>query len=187
MRKPHASTRRRLRYRRAAAPLVALLIGACSSEALPPQPVLRFAPSERRPAPGLAGPTLDGGRAELSALRGQIVIVNEWASWCGPCAKEAPELVSVARGHANRGVAFLSIDYKDQNVSAAAFARIHGQTWPSIVDHSGGLLLDLQPWFAPYPPNTLVIDRQGRVAARIIGGTTRGVLEALITYTEANP
>ena len=165
----------------------AVLVSGCARSAAPPQPVLRFAAAERRAAPDLAGPTLTGGSADLSSLRGQIVVVNEWASWCGPCIKEAPELVAVARAHAGRGVSFLSIDYRDQDVSARRFAEQHGQSWPSIIDHSGAQLIGFARWFPAYPPNTVIIDAKGRVAARIIGATTRQILEALITYTQDHP
>jgi thiol-disulfide isomerase/thioredoxin len=123
-------------------------------------------PAERQAAPSVAGDLLDGGRFDLSEARGQVVVVNFWASWCSPCRAEAADLEAVYQATKAKGVTFLGINIRDDRDKARAFLRGRA-TYPSIFDPAGRLALD----FDDVPPNTipatLIIDRAGRLAVVI--------------------
>jgi len=147
--------------------LVALVLGlsACTdSGAASSEPFQFFPAAQREPAPALSGDLLDGsGTYDPATYAGQILVINFWASWCGPCVAEASELEAVYAEHKDDGVAFLGINVNDQVDSARAFARQH-TTYPSILDPSSKLTLG----FNVHPraiPATIILDRQGRVAA----------------------
>lgn len=129
-----------------------------------------FAAAEREPAPAVEGPTLEGGTASLAAHKGKVVVLNFWASWCGPCRAEAPVLKEVAAKTKSTGVEFLGVDFKDRKADALAFERTEQTGYPSIFDQPGKVALAFQGTVPPAAiPSTLIIDRQGRVAARALG------------------
>jgi thiol-disulfide isomerase/thioredoxin len=136
-------------------------------------------PAERKPAPAARGTTLDGTTIDLAGLRGKTVVVNFWASWCAPCRGEAPALEQVHREHA-KDVAFVGVDIKDDNDPARAFVRKFKVGYPSIVDQDGRVTLAFRDVPPNAVPSTLILDRQGRIAARVIGATTYDRLTTLL-------
>lgn len=125
-----------------------------------------FEVGKRPAAPVVQGDALDGsGQIDLATHRGDVVVLNFWASWCGPCRAEAAELVAVADQTRADKVSFLGIDVRDDRDKAAAFAQAHGLDYPSVFDPAGRVALG----FKDVPPNTtpatVVVDRQGRIAA----------------------
>jgi thiol-disulfide isomerase/thioredoxin len=135
--------------------------------------------ADRKPAPALTGDLLDGsGRFDLSRSRGQVVVVNFWASWCAPCRLEAADLEAVHQATKAKGVAFLGIDVRDERDQALAFER--GRTsYPSVFDPAGRLALDFD-----LPPSTipatLVIDRDGRLAVVIRTAVRQAQLQPIV-------
>jgi thiol-disulfide isomerase/thioredoxin len=117
----------------------------------------------------LSGATLSGRQFTLRALRHHVVVVNVWASWCGPCRAESPLLARMAGRLRPRGVAFVGIDERDDAATARRFATQAGALYPELFDPSGELLSHLPQLPQMGIPSTLIIDADGRAAARIIG------------------
>ncbi|MFC4121469.1 TlpA family protein disulfide reductase [Nonomuraea zeae] len=141
-----------------------------------------FEASERRAAPAIEGPTLDGGEASLAAHKGKVVVLNFWASWCGPCRAEAPVLKEVAAKTKGSGVEFLGVDFKDRQADALAFERTEQTGYPHLFDQPGKVALAFQGTVPPAAiPSTLIIDKQGRIAARALGAVTYSDLMRTVT------
>lgn len=139
---------------------------------------------QRAPAPDLVGETLEGGTFRLSDHLGEAVVLNVWASWCAPCRAEAPALAALAEEFDGRGVQFAGLDTRDSDVSARAFVERFGIPYPNVIDRDGRLQLLFSDTLPPQAiPSTLVIDPQGRVAARALGkvseSSLRGIIEQL--------
>jgi peroxiredoxin len=139
-------------------------------------------PRERVSAPDLTGQTLDGSTYALVDDRGDIVVMNVWASWCAPCRAEAPELQMVWTDVQGDGVQFVGLNTRDSNLAAQRFVETMGLTFPSVQDTDGRVQLLFSKSLPPQAiPSTLVIDRDGKVAARILGKvsatTLRGVID----------
>jgi thiol-disulfide isomerase/thioredoxin len=127
-------------------------------------------PAGSRPSlPAIAGRTLAGTTVSLAAMRGHVVVLNVWASWCGPCRTESPALARVAADTAASGVDFVGIDEQDVASNARKFAAAAGTTYPQLVDDAGALLASLRIVPLSAIPSTLVLDPKGDVAARVIG------------------
>lgn len=118
------------------------------------------------PAPPIVGTTLDGGPFDLTSLRGRPVIVNFWASWCGPCRDELPLFRAKLAEHEAEGLAIVGVMYRDEADLAQAFATGFGVTWPTVVDPSGTLA---SAYRVVAPPQTYFIDRAGVVRSIQIG------------------
>ena len=132
-----------------------------------------YSAGHRPLAPDFTGTTLTGARLKFSSYRGQVVVLNFWGSWCGPCRAEAPTLAVTAQQYRPDGVAFLGVDVRDTRASALAFARDFGVTYPSVSDPGSVITLDFT---AVVPiagtPTTLVIDRTGHIAGAVFGTAT---------------
>lgn len=143
-----------------------------------------YAAGERRAVPELRGTTLDGEPFDLADHRGQVVLVNVWGSWCAPCRAEAPALERVWRAAQPAGVQFVGLNVKDRPAAARAFVDTFGITYPSIDDSSGAAQLALRGLLPGAIPSTIVVDRDGRLAAAIFGGAgepeLRRALEAAL-------
>lgn len=140
-----------------------------------------YPPDKRLPAPKLEGTTLDGESFSLTQLAGDVVVINVWGSWCAPCRAETPDLVRLANEDADRGVRFVGINTRDNPAAAKAFVRTFKVPYPSVVDAEGQVLLAFRDTIpTTVVPTTVVVDRQGRIAARIIGPVTYNTLKGII-------
>lgn len=150
----------------AAATTVAILNWRASGPAAPV--TMREYPVGDRPAaPPIAGELLDGGHLDVADLRGEVVVVNVWASWCTPCRVETADLEAVHQATAGLGVSFVGVNIQDERDKASSF--IAGRvSYPSIFDPPFETALGFRDPPAPLgPPATLVIDRNGDVAVAI--------------------
>lgn len=136
--------------------------------------------SERKAAPSVEGTTLEDKAFRLADLKGKVVVVNFWASWCAPCRGEAPALQRLYTEHRPAGVEFLGIDIRDSKDAAKAMERNFKVAYPSLFDSDGRVTLAFKDVPPNAVPSTLVLDRQGRVAVRIIGATTYSTLGPMI-------
>ncbi len=141
-------------------------------------------PQERGDVIALAGVTLYGEQLDIADWRGDPVVINLWASWCGPCRAEAADLENVYLQFKDSGVKFLGLNTRDGLAAAKAFNTRFKTSYPSIQDKEGQLTLVFGNLGPGATPSTIILDSQGRVAARILGPTTqsqlRVVLEAVI-------
>ncbi|HLE26706.1 MAG TPA: TlpA disulfide reductase family protein [Anaerolineales bacterium] len=126
-------------------------------------------PREGFPAPDFALETLGGDPATLSAYRGQVVILNLWASWCGPCRAEMPAIQRVFDANRDRGLAVLAVNstFQDSVEDAQAFVSDLGLTFPILLDREGSVS---RRYLLRALPSTFFIDRQGVIRSVIIGG-----------------
>lgn len=123
----------------------------------------QLAKGQRVKAANVSWPSLDtGGSRALAAYRGKVVVLNFWASWCVPCRQEAPLLERWQHAFAGRGATVLGVDVLDVTSDAQSFIHSFGLTYPIVRDRDGSTLKSFQ--VLGYP-ETLVIDRQGRIAA----------------------
>lgn len=141
--------------------------------------------AERVLAPDLVGTTLDGEQFSLADHRGEVVVMNVWASWCAPCRAEAPMLAAAATDLGLSGVQFVGLDTRDSDTSARGFVDRFAIPYPNVIDRDGQLQLLFSDTLPPQAiPSTLVIDRAGRVAARALGriseSSLRGIVEPLL-------
>lgn len=145
-----------------------------------------FKVGARSAAPAVTGTTLTGQKLALSSYRRAVVVMNFWGSWCAPCRQEAPALSALARHFQAAGVRFVGVDIRDSAASADAFSRTFRISYPSLNDPGDEIALAFRGTVPPAGiPTTLVIDRAGRIAARIVGGVTYDGLKALITQIAA--
>jgi cytochrome c biogenesis protein CcmG/thiol:disulfide interchange protein DsbE len=122
---------------------------------------------DRPSAPDFTLERLDrSGQLELSSLRGKAVILNVWASWCGPCKEEAPYLEEVWQKNRARGLVVLGLDAKDFRADARRFATRYDLTFPLVYDGPGNAI---DGYGVTGFPETFVIDREGKVVAGFAG------------------
>ncbi len=119
-----------------------------------------------KPAPALTGLTLDGTTFDLSTLRGRPVLVNFWASWCGPCREEFPLLKATLAEHASQGLAVIGVLFKDDADPARQFVQQQGATWPTVADPARAIA---PQWLVIAAPQTYLVDRNGVVRDFQIG------------------
>lgn len=140
--------------------------GPTESSLIPP-----FTPTK---APAITGETITGEPFDLADYEGKPIILNFWASWCGPCRREIPAIAAFAKSHPE--IQVLGVDYLDEVPDAAAFAKANGATWPSVVD-DGPIG---SRYKVPGLPTTFLINSQGQIVERILGEVTEPILEARV-------
>ncbi len=128
------------------------------------------------------GETESGQMLDSKALTGQVVVMNWWYSSCAPCRAEAPDLQALHEEFKDQGVQFVGVNVRDTAETALAFDRKFGISFPSIMDaKSGAVSLAFQGVVSPQAvPTTLVIDKEGKVASRILGRIDPSILRTLI-------
>lgn len=121
--------------------------------------------AQRKPAGNFSSGMLDGkGTYSLSQDRGKVVVINYWASWCGPCVTESPQFDLVYRDYKAKGVDFVGVDTKDARSKAQYFVKDNDISYTSVFDEQGQTAVELGKIPALSLPFTVLIDKQGRVA-----------------------
>lgn len=174
------------------AAVLGLAAAGCASQASTGSPqvgssgpglVQEIARAQRHRAPRIQGALLDGGRFDSAGLAGKVVVYNVWGSWCGPCRAEAPALRRVANQTFDRGVRFVGLNVRDNDVAAQAFERRFGIPYASV--RSSDSALALLRFGSSLPrsavPSTLVVNRDGQIAARVIGASSYSTLSGLVS------
>lgn len=140
-----------------------------------------FPAAQRKQLPDITGQTLAGSTLSLRSLTGRgVVVVNVWASWCANCREESAAFARAATDLHAQGVRFVGVDEQDSGSAARSFARSTGMPYPQLVDRDGRLLAQFGVLPVSGIPSTLLIDPQGRMAARVIGQTNRTQLVQMI-------
>jgi thiol-disulfide isomerase/thioredoxin len=178
--------------------VAAASLSACSSDPLADQyragsgknyiagdgSVTEIAPENRGEPIVFSGTTIDDEKLASKDLAGQVVVVNFWYAGCAPCRQEAPDLeaVKLAQSAAGAPVTFVGINVRDQAATAASFNSTFGISYPALTDQNGSIQLAFSSSVPPNAvPTTLILDAQGRVAARILGALAdRSILVSLI-------
>ncbi|GEA80958.1 TlpA family protein disulfide reductase [Cellulomonas uda] len=147
-----------------------------------------WAPGDRQGPVELAGTDYEGTAQDVASWRGDVVVLNTWYAACPPCRAEAPDLVAFANEYAEQGVRVLGLNSTDEAGAAQAFQRTFDVPYPSLEDTSGQGVLALQgvvPLNAV--PTTVVLDREGKVAARVVGLLDASTLRTVVDDLLAEP
>jgi cytochrome c biogenesis protein CcmG/thiol:disulfide interchange protein DsbE len=158
-----------------AAGAVALLVSALLLYALLGQPT--EPPQVGNPVPGFELTALDGSTIDLDSQRGDVGVINFFASWCAPCREEAADLQQTWREYEGQEVQFLGIAYRDATSKAQAFLDEFSVTYPSAVDPSNRTA---RAYGVTGVPETFVVDRQGLLVQHFVGPITRAQLSQAI-------
>ncbi|MFZ3472085.1 TlpA family protein disulfide reductase [Streptomyces sp. 4.24] len=143
------------------------------------------AKADRIQAPKLDGETVDGKTLDTTELKGKVVVLNVWGSWCPPCRGEAPYFAQVSKEleAAGQPVAFVGINTRDNTKeNATAFEETYGITYPSLFDPIGKLMLRF-PKGSLNPnaiPSTIILDKDGKIAARTLAAVNAEKLRSMI-------
>lgn len=173
----------------------ALAVSGCrlQTESFPDAPVLGGGGDiEKKPAPefsgsvlaqegtdlvtteGIDGSGLDGSDLALADLRGSPVVLNFWASWCGPCREEQPGLERIWQKYKGQGVQFLGINFRDTEANARAYMDEFKVTYPSIFNPPGDIA---HQYTVAAVPTTVLIDKEGQMVGRWPGAISEKELE----------
>lgn len=144
--------------------------------------VTEFALEQRPGFQPWAGITESGFGLDSTALEGKVVVMNWWYAACAPCRAEAPDLVALYNEFNPQGVEFVGVNVRDSAATALAFDRNFGIEFPSVMDQLSGTVSVAFTGVvsAAAVPTTLVIDREGKISARILGRIDAGILSTLI-------
>ncbi len=167
--------------------LVALnVVAGCTSKPVGTSgPLMReFAPDERKAAPAVVADLLDGsGTFRLADHAGDVVVLNFWASWCGPCVEEAADFEAAYQATKDSKVVFLGVNTRDTRGKAEKFV-VGRTTFPNVFDPPGKVGLGFSPAVTAIP-STVVIDRNGRIAAIATVPLVREAVEPVVAKVAA--
>jgi len=148
--------------------------------------VSEFAAADRKKPVEIKGTLYDGTVVTASDFTGKVTVLNFWFAACTPCRVEAPMLEALYQEFKAQGVQFFGVNLRDEKATAEAFDKTFKLTYPSFNDKDGGVLLAVSGLVPPGAvPTTLVLDKQGRVASRVLGQIEQGTLKSLIAAAVA--
>lgn len=167
---------------------VALVLTACGRDQPAVPGTQAVAVADRGDPLELAGPLLGDPSMtlDLADYRGQVVVLNGWATWCEPCRAEIPALVALDAATDDADVAIVGLNVSDSEAGAIAFTEDFRMAYPSIADPDGQLLPQV-PGVPPRAlPSTVVLDREGRVAVRVVGEIDPATFPDLVDSVVSN-
>ncbi|MDC0717887.1 TlpA family protein disulfide reductase [Nannocystis bainbridge] len=156
------------------------LLSACEPQPATKAPDGGAPATAERPAPALAGPSLAGAgtTVDLATMRGKLVLVDFWASWCEPCRREFPELEALYKRHQANGLEMVGVSMDEQREDAQAFLRDVPVSFPMIFDEGQALA---KSWSPPKMPTLYVVDKDGQIVKVFAGEVKIAELEAEVT------
>ena len=128
---------------------------------------------EAKPASDFNLELLNGGTLTLSDLRGKVVLVDFWASWCPPCRQEAQTLAQVYREYADQPVEFIGVDIWDRREDALAYINNYNVPYPNGIDEKGTILIN---YGVTGIPEKFLIDQNGILRQKLVGPTRADTL-----------
>lgn len=129
-------------------------------------------------APDFTVTTFDGEEITLSKLRGNIVVLNFWGSWCGPCREEAPDLQAIYERYADQGVIVLGLTYMDDPVDSIAMIDELNLTYPNAQDYN--MVIAQDKYHIQGAPDSFIIDRDGKIHHFQYGPITENMLDDIL-------
>ncbi|WP_309074858.1 TlpA disulfide reductase family protein [Paenarthrobacter sp.] len=148
--------------------------------------VTEFAKADRSAPVALKGTLFNGQTVKPEDLLGKVTVLNFWFAACAPCRIEAPQLEALHLDFKDQGVQFFGVNLRDEQATAEAFDKTFNITYPSFNDKDGAVLLSVSGIVPPGAvPTTLVLDKEGKVASRVLGEIEKSTLKALITSAAA--
>lgn len=148
-------------------------------EARPPSTLTAVPARVNYPAPELSLTDVDGTPTSLADYRGQVLLVNLWATWCPPCKEEMPALETFYRRHADEGFTIIAINDGDPAPEVVKFVEDYGLTFPVWLDPT--YIATERSFKTLNLPSSFVIDRQGHVVLSWVGGINLQTLEQYVT------
>ena len=135
-------------------------------------------------APNITLETLDGQKVSLSQYKGQVVLINFWATWCPPCKKEIPALEAAYQAYKDQGFVVLGVDAGESRQTVETFASTAGITYPILLDEK-------DQWSGRFSgmglPMSVIIDRNGQIAEKHLGELTPDELTSILQGYFAAP
>lgn len=148
--------------------------------------VTEFAKADRAAPVALKGTLFNGNEVKPEDLKGKVTVLNFWFAACAPCRIEAPQLEAMHQEFKDQGVQFFGVNLRDEKATADAFDKTFNLTYPSFNDKDGSVLLSVSGIVPPGAvPTTLVLDKEGKVASRVLGEIEKSTLKALISSAVA--
>lgn len=130
-------------------------------------------PTAKSPAPDFAMRYADGAEVRLSDLRGHPILINFWATWCGPCRLEMPDIIAAYQKHKDAGFIVIAVNLEESADKIKPFADELGMALPIVMDEG----VAARAYQVRVMPSSFFIDREGKISARWLGVLTPSLIE----------
>ena len=137
----------------------------------------RGAAAQGKPAPDFVPPDANGKLVRLSELRGQVVLVNLWATWCPPCIAEMPDLAAIYNAHKAEGLVILGVNDQERKETVLGFLAHNALPYPILLDPDSRVA---RAYGVGFLPASFLIDRRGVLRTTLTGQTHRAKLEVAL-------